>query len=329
MYAVFLRHISSFIFAFLLTLYFVPLIIKLALKFGVVDIPDGKLKVHKSPVPYFGGFAIYVPFIAVLSLVYPLENKALWLLLGITLLMFIGIVDDCKILRPAQKFLGQFLVVFCFLKNGFSLKTTFFSDAFNTFASGFWMLSIINAFNLVDVMDGLATLLAIVSASTFFIIALWLNEYLISLLLLPFIGALLGFFFYNKPSAKIYLGDGGSLFLGGFLAAVPLLFPWSNISFDAYYAPIVILAIPLLEVGFLVLIRTYKGLPFYYGSPHHFSIYLKNRGWAVVKVLLFTALASTALSFMALFFLFNFISFFILFILSVLFFIAWSYFVYL
>ena len=72
-----------------------------------------------------------------------------------------------------------------------------------------------------------------------------------------FLGAPLAvsFIFYNKPPAKVYLGDAGSLFIGGFIAAIPLLFPWSSISFEAYYAPIVILSIPLLELFSLIVIN--------------------------------------------------------------------------
>ena len=323
MYFIVLRHFFAFIFSLLFSLYLIPGIIKTALKFNIVDFPDGKLKTHKKPTPYLGGVAIFISFILTLTLTYPLENNVLWIVLGMSILLFIGLIDDFNVLKPHQKFLGQFIVVIGFLKNGFSLKTTFFSDWFNIFISGFWMLSVINAINLIDVMDGLATTIAIMSCITFLIIAFVLQQYLISLFLITMLGVLIGFFYYNKPTAKIYLGDAGSLLIGGFLAATPLLFPWSVISLDAYYAPIIILAIPLLEVGFLVLIRTYKKIPFYYGSPHHFCIYLKNKGWSVAKILIFTVISSIILSTIAMLFLFNLISFISLFLLCLLFFISW------
>lgn len=310
-------------FSLLFSLYLIPGVIKTAFKFNIVDSPDGKLKNHKKSTPYLGGVAIYISFILTLMLIYPLQNNILWIVLGTTLLLFIGLVDDFHVLKPYQKFLGQFIVVFSFLINGFSFKPIFFSDRFNFFISGFWMLSVINAINLIDVMDGLATLIVIMSTMSFFIIALILQKYFISLFLIAMLGALIGFFYYNKPQAKIYLGDGGSLFLGGFLAAVPLLFPWSSVSWDTYYVPAIILAIPLLEVSFLVLIRTYKGLPFYYGSPHHFCIYLKNKGWSVNKILIFISTASVILSIVAMLFLLNVISFLTLFILGLLFLIGW------
>ncbi len=326
--AVFVRHVFSLVFSFLLALYIIPMMIKAAYRFNILDKPDNRIKNHKKAVPYLGGIGVFIPFIATLAIVYPFENEILWLLLGVTFLLFIGLVDDLKILKPFQKLFGQFIAVLCFLKGGFSLKAKFFSDFFRFFTSGFWMLSVINAFNLVDVMDGLASILAIIATVSFFVIAILLKQYSISILLLAFIGPLFVFFYYNKPKARIYLGDSGSLFIGGFLAAIPLLFPWSS-KFDfAYYTPIIILGIPLLEVASLVVIRTCKKMPFYRGSPHHFIHYLKYKLWSVHKILLFTGIMSSFLSVIAILFLFKFVNLFSLLSLGCIFLVIWFYFVF-
>ncbi len=322
------RYVFAFVFSALFAAYLIPILIKTAFKFNVLDVPDGKIKNHKKAVPYLGGVAIYVPFIATLAISYPFENKILWLLLGVSLLLFIGLVDDLRILKPSQKLFGQLIAVICFLKGGFSLKTNFFAHIFNVTLSGFWMLSVINAFNLVDVMDGLATVLAIVAGVSFLIISILLKLHSISILILAFLGPLFVYFFYNKPPAKIYLGDAGSMFVGGFMAAIPLLFPWSSCSFNAYYTPVIILGIPLLEVFSLVVIRTYLGIPFYKGSPHHFAIYLRNKGWSVAAVLIFAIIMSSILSTIAILFLFGFIKFYFLIALVILFLLLWSYFIF-
>ncbi|MBD3231207.1 hypothetical protein GF322_00940 [Candidatus Dependentiae bacterium] len=324
-----LRYFFSFIFSTLLAIYLIPVLIKTAFKFNILDVPDGKIKKHQKAVPYLGGVSIYIPFIATLSIVYPFENQILWLFLGISLLLFVGLIDDLKILKPLQKLFGQILAVICFLKGGFSLKTNFFVVIFNVFLSGFWMLSVINAFNLVDVMDGLATVLAIIAGVSFLIISLILNLPSITILILSFLGPLFVYFFYNRPPAKIYLGDAGSMYVGGFLAAIPLLFPWSSCFFNAYYTPVIILGIPLLEVFSLVIIRTYLGIPFYKGSPHHFAIYLRNKGWSIIQVLIFTIIMSSILSAGAILFLFQFINFNLLIILGILFLLIWFYFIFL
>ena len=328
MTVLFIRHIFAAGFSFLFGFYLMPAIIKSSFRLGIMDIPDGKIKCHGAPIPYLGGLAIYLSFIATLCLVYPFENQVLWLLLGSTLLLLIGMIDDLKALRPGQKFLGQIVAVICFLKGGFWLKTEFMTSFVNLFLSGFWMLSVINAFNLVDVMDGLAASIAIIATASFLIIALVFQQYAISLLLAAFLGAVLAFFFYNKPPAKIYMGDAGSMFLGGFLSAIPLLISWSSQSFDAYYTPIAILAIPLLEIFFLVVIRTWIGIPFYRGSPHHFSIYLQKKGWSKNKVLIFAALMALIFSAVGFLFLFELINLSGLFLMLFVLFFVWTYFIF-
>lgn len=307
MYAVCMRHCFALVCSFLLGVYLVPIIIRAALRIGFVDAPDGRLKHQKHPVPYLGGVAVFLPFIATLGLCYPFQNQILWLLLGITLLLFIGLIDDLRVLKPSQKFFGQTLAVLCFLKGEFSLKTDLFSFLPNVLLSGFWMLSVINAFNLIDVMDGLCATLAITSASIFCLIA-WINgNYQVSVLMVAFVGAVAGFLFYNRPPARIYLGDSGSLFIGGFLAAIPLLLSWDSSLFgwnlngdvplfimnvlrplcEVFFIPAIVLAVPLLELGALCVIRTRIGIPFYNGSPHHFSLYLQRRGWKKSSILFF------------------------------------------
>ena len=90
---VLVRHIAAFVGAFGLGLYLVPVMIVAAQKLQLYDMPDGKIKNHRAPVPFLGGLAIYVSFIIVLALIFPLETKLLWFLLGTTLLLFVGFVS--------------------------------------------------------------------------------------------------------------------------------------------------------------------------------------------------------------------------------------------
>lgn len=278
--------------SFIVTFYVTPLLITFAQKINLLDRPDGLIKFHKNPTPYLGGLAVYTGFITALALFFPFENNILLLLVGITLLLIVGLIDDLIVLKPLYKFLGQFIAVFCFLKAGFHLKINLFSNWWNIFLSGFWMLSIINAFNLVDVMDGLASTLAIGASISFLFIALFSHAFSVALLLSAFLGSILAFFWYNKPVARIYLGDAGSLFIGGLLANIPFLLDWGIYSKYGYLAPVVILAIPALEVTMLIIIRTYNRIPFFQGSPHHFSMYLKRQGWPVWSILVYVFILS-------------------------------------
>jgi UDP-GlcNAc:undecaprenyl-phosphate GlcNAc-1-phosphate transferase len=196
------------------------------------------------------------------------------------------------VLSPGQKFFGQALSVLCYIKAGFYMKGLFFSNAWNIGISAFWFMLLINAFNLVDVMDGLATTLACAIVCSYIVAAVFLGQYELVLLLAAFAGSLLGFFVFNRPPARVYLGDAGSLFLGGFLASIPFALSWSEYNIAGYLVPLIICAIPLLECGTLILVRSYKHIPFYLGSPDHFSIFLQAKGWHKNTILVYSFVLS-------------------------------------
>lgn len=319
-----LRLFFSVLISFLITFYLVPLVMSFAIRLKVLDVPDGKIKNHARATPYLGGVAVYIGFLTSLALVYPFENQILQFILGATLLLFVGLIDDLLCIKPYQKFFGQSVAALCFLKAGFHLKELFFLSNYWTIPiSFFWILSVVNAFNLVDVMDGLATILAISATTSFIMIALLFDYCNIILLLGPFLGALMAFFYYNKPTAQIYLGDAGSLFIGGLMATIPFVFNWSVYNGYGFLTPVVILAIPLLEVTLLIIIRTYKGIPFYQGSPHHFCLYLKRNGWSTSEILWYCIVLSIFLLNIAVSFSYNHITLFQLIIAGTLFLTGW------
>lgn len=275
----------AFVFSFLITYYLVPVFSAIALRLQFLDRPDGSIKTHAHAIPYMGGIAVYGGFLSALAFTIPFDSNVSFLIIGTTLLLLLGLADDLMPLKAYQKFFGQFIIGLSFLKAGFYLKEHLFYNIWNMPLSLLWIVAIINAFNLVDVMDGLATTLAISASTAFLAIALIFNYPIPLIMLTAFIGALFAFLWYNKPPARIYLGDAGSLFIGGFLATIPFLFDWGMYSPFGFLAPIIILAIPLLECSALILIRSYKGIPFYNGSPDHFSSYLLANGWSKRQIL--------------------------------------------
>lgn len=303
------KTIITFALSFLVTVYLVPLLIKVAYKFSIIDIPDGKLKVQERSTPYLGGLAIFFGFLIASSLVLPFENHFFLFIIASIILLFVGLLDDLIVLTPAQKFFGQILAALCYIKAGFYLKGLFFNNAWNIAISFLWFLIFINAFNLIDVMDGLASVIAIAIALSYLLFAVLLGDLTLFLLLVAFIGAVGGFLFFNRPPAKIYLGDSGSLFLGGFLACVPFAISWSEYNLYGYIIPILISAVPLLEFGTLILVRTYKLLPFYLGSPDHFSIFLQQKGWHKNRILFFVLFFSLICALISLLFFFGKLSF--------------------
>jgi UDP-GlcNAc:undecaprenyl-phosphate/decaprenyl-phosphate GlcNAc-1-phosphate transferase len=288
--------VLAFLVSLTFTFFLVPHVCSVAQKLHIMDVPDGNIKKHKQATPYLGGVAVYLGFTGTLFFFLPVESYLLFLLFGLTILLFLGLIDDLWQISPGQKWIGQMIAAASFLGAGFSLKESFLSSAANLILSFLWIMAVDNAFNLVDVMDGLATLLAISATLSFLVFAYFFKLSQIIILLSTFLGALVAFFYYNKPSAKIYLGDAGALFIGGFLAVVPFYFNWGYHGGEyGFLVPVIVLAVPLMEVTSLIVIRTYKGIPFYHGSPDHYCLYLQGKGWTVKEILLFSSFMSFVL----------------------------------
>ena len=317
-------YVIVFLSALLLSGCTTPFMIWVARRFGVLDVPDGKLKRQKAAIPYLGGVAIFVSFFIPFFFLFPFDFSLLLFFLGEAVLLSVGLIDDFNTITPLQKICGQVVAVICFLFGGFYIEFGLISPLVDYLFSGFWMLTVINAFNLVDVMDGLASCLALVSSISFAVLSIYLGFLFQSYLSIIFAGAIAGFCFFNKPPAKIYLGDAGSLFIGGFFAVFSVSFPWTRLleqvhdighylflkSFFVFMLLFVFLAVPLLELFSLIVIRWQKGLPFYFGSPHHFFCYLSKKRWSVVKILLFAVSMSFMFSLLGITFLLGLISLF-------------------
>jgi UDP-GlcNAc:undecaprenyl-phosphate/decaprenyl-phosphate GlcNAc-1-phosphate transferase len=297
--------ILPFFTAFFTSFFIIPYIIRFAIKFNIVDKPNSILKFQKKAVPYLGGFSVYIGLFSVFFLFISLDNNMMLLFLGISIMLVIGLIDDILELSPLVKMCGQVLVVVCLVRAGFYCKEIFLDNFFNITISFLWFLTIINAYNLVDVMDGLATSLAITNSIIFLILSIFLHQFNVAILLSAFIGALAAFFIFNKPSAKIYLGDSGSLFIGSFLASVPFLLSWSEYNSLGFISPILIFAIPLLELISLIFIRLYKRISPFKGSRDHFSLYLISNGLSKFQVLAFSCITSFFWGFIGLSFMFN------------------------
>jgi UDP-GlcNAc:undecaprenyl-phosphate GlcNAc-1-phosphate transferase len=308
-----------------LALLIVPIMRKIAWRFKILDIPDGTIKKHKQPTPYFGGLAIYS--VCLIPLLYAsfYEVKFLYILGSCTVIALVGLIDDIFVLSPLQKFFGQFCAVFVALIGGWCCDTY----SFGLVVSVLWILTIINAFNLIDVMDGLASLVGVCSACGCMLIELnflvnctHINIFLLALSAF-LAGSLLGFFAYNKPPATIYLGDTGSLLIGGMLGLISLQIGLHIQGFARYGIPIIVLAVPLLELTTLIIIRTFKGIPFYKASPHHFSILLRNNGWSKVGILTYVAIMSFLANLSAYFYVRGYLSHMHIVFLSCTFLVVW------
>jgi len=308
------------------TFFLIPYMRKVAFWVGAIDLPDGKVKFHKQPTPYLGGIALYVGFSVALYSTFSFDQSKMgFFFAGGTFLLLLGLFDDLVVMSPFQKLCGQLVAAACFLKAGYLFNPQFFQVFWHTPLFILWILTLINAFNLVDVMDGLATSIAIFATLSFAYLAILFHLQSLVIILLCLLGSLVAFLWYNRPNATIYMGDSGSLFIGGVLGALPLFFNWTEQSPLGYLSPILIFAVPLLEVGMLIIIRTSKKIPFYRGSPDHFCMYLLRKGWGKQQIILFVATFSCVLFIVALGLVHDCISLMALFIFVCVAFLLWSF----
>lgn len=300
---------------------------RLAVRFSIVDVPDNLLKKHEKVTPYLGGLGIFAGFFFAAMLFLSPNQQILMLLFGCAMLVALGLVDDIIALSPRNKFLGQIFAVLFFLKAGIFFKNVAFPYFFSILISFFWFLAVINAYNLIDVMDGLSSVVAITTALALLFFALFQSNYLVAMLLVAFIGAVSAFLVFNKPPAKMYMGDTGSLFLGGFLGAASLLLGWNSATLTGFLIPGVILGLPLMELISLIVIRTYYGIRFFNGSRHHFSHYLADKNYSKQQILLISVLCCLYLFFVALLFYTNSISLFGLLLFGLGYLLFWLFFI--
>ena len=217
---------------FLVSVLLVPIVKKIAEHVGAMDVPNAR-KVHKVPMPRLGGLAIYIAFLFGYILYGQISTQMISILIGSFLLIIVGIFDDINSVPAKYKFLVQTIaaaIVVIYGKLGFSELTILglsfhFPMIINDILAIFFIVAITNAINLIDGLDGLSSGISAIYFLTIAVIALITNklggiDIILSLIML---GATLGFLFHNFPPAKIFMGDTGSLALGGALAAIAIL----------------------------------------------------------------------------------------------------------
>jgi len=292
-----------YLFAFMLSLglslYITPIVRKGALLYDIVDRPDGKLKNQTDPVAYLGGIAVYLAVLLTLALTFDLSREILGILLSGTIIVILGIIDDFKVLPPKIKFIGQAIAAFVLIKSGIYIKLVFLPLWINIILSFLWLMVITNAFNIIDVMDGLATGIGCLVSIILFIVAIMNQHVLIAILTIALAGALLGFLRYNFEPAKIYLGDTGSLFIGLLLGALSMIGSYTQNNTIACLSPVIILGIPIFDTVFVIYIRWRRGIPIIYGSPDHFALRLRKWRFSTVQTVILSYAASLILGLLA------------------------------
>ena len=265
-----LKYPAVFLAGMLAALALTPLWLRFAPRWGFLDRP-GARKVHRQPVPRGGGLAVFIAFHAACAVVFLFPWKPFagqlsidWWFRFLPLsagVVALGLLDDRFDLKPQTKLIGQLMLGAAAYALGFRLQNLFgFSlpEWVDVAATAFWFVALMNAFNLIDGVDGLAAGIALIAAGGIGLSLVFRGSPGDVLLFLGFAGACLGFLRYNFYPASVFLGDAGSLFLGFTLAALSISTN-SKASFMAGLGvPMLAVGVPLFDVVLAVWRRTVR-----------------------------------------------------------------------
>ena len=260
---------------------------------------------NSEPVSRYGGIGLYWGFLGVLLLLWwiPVEkqligleylpqNRLAGMCIGGLLAWGLGFVDDVIDLRARWKLTGQIILSVLAIGLGFEINTIQVPvlqiinlGPWSWPITILWIVGVINAINLIDGLDGLASGLVIIALACFGILCLWQGQYSLLILIFVLVGVTLGFWLFNRPQASIFMGDSGSMFLGYVMA---LLSIWvTDLPGRGPSAlPLLILAVPILDTGFALFRRFFKGIPFYSADKDHLHHRLIARGFSATQAML-------------------------------------------
>jgi len=258
-----------------------------------------------EPVSRFGGIGLFWGFLGVLLLLWwiPVEkqligleylpqNRLAGMCIGGLLAWGLGFVDDVIDLHARWKLTGQIILSVLAIGLGFEINTIQVPvlqiinlGPWSWPITILWIVGVINAINLIDGLDGLASGLVIIALACFGILCLWQGQYSLLILIFVLVGVTLGFWLFNRPQASIFMGDSGSMFLGYVMA---LLSIWvTDLPGRGPSAlPLLILAVPILDTGFALFRRFFKGIPFYSADKDHLHHRLIARGFSATQAML-------------------------------------------
>lgn len=256
---------------------------RIALGFKIMDVP-GPRKAHKEPVPYLGGVAILIGAGVAILLLRP----DLWpVLLMLVYVMALGLVDDLKYLPVWLKLAGEVAIAVVAVRLGFSWHITDSSELNGAF-SVLWIVGLTNSFNLLDNMDGLSSTAA--ACSLVMIAALVPST---AGLALPLAAGALGFLVINRPRARMYMGDAGSLMLGFGVAVGTILAANSTRGLHSFVILSFPVALALFDTSLVIVSRLMTGRPVQLGGQDHFSHRLRMVGWSPYVILAATVWGSS------------------------------------
>ncbi len=243
-----------------------PLVKVFAGKIGAIDVPKDARRMHKEPIPRLGGLAIFFGFLFAVFLMANMDMQTRGILIGATMIVVVGVIDDVTPLAPLPKFAVQILAALVPAIMGVRVE---FVTNFNIFSDdlfmGFgwlsipltviWIVGITNAVNFIDGLDGLACGVSGISAISILTISILVSDVSVSILSAALAGACIGFIPYNFNPAKIFMGDTGATFLGFMLATLSIQGLFKSYALVSFAVPFLIFGLPIFDTSFAIIRR--------------------------------------------------------------------------
>lgn len=285
-----------FLIALLVTALTTPVIRRLALMAGAIDHPSA-VKIHKVPTPRLGGVAIYLGFLISQLLIGTLTDRQVGVIIGATLVLIVGILDDTKSVSAWIKLTVLFILTAFLAYQGVILDLTPWLPV-NFFLTLFWIVGVTSAMNAMDHMDGVASGLTTIISGCYVYVAIQNGQWGWGALSVALMGSSLGFLFHNFPPAKIFMGDSGSFFIGYAMGSMGVLGTWSTNPFKSIAVPVFILGLPIFDLIYVILKRHHHRVTrsirqiVTFSGKDHFSHRLLKLGLSPRQTVLYTYLAS-------------------------------------
>ena len=282
------ENLIAFFSAVIISFVMTPLARRLAIRVGALDVPKETRKIHNKPMPYFGGLAIYVAIISCMFVYMPHNSTNYYIMAGATIIVLAGVIDDMYDMPAKVKLLIQILAALIAIKGGVQihfitnpLSETGMSYLFNGLSfiiTLFWIVGITNTINLIDGLDGLASGVASIAATTLLFTAARLGHDFIVMQCAIIAGASLGFLPFNFNPAKIFMGDTGSLLLGYMLAVTSVSGMVKSVAAIALAVPVFALGLPILDTAFAIIRRYLNKKPIMEADKDHLHHKLMRYG---------------------------------------------------
>ena len=278
----------TFLVALVASILVTPVAIRLAPKIGAVDIPLDNRRMHTKTMPRFGGLAIFAGSTTAMLIFLKFDPRVVTIVMGGALIYILGVIDDIKHLSAKVKFLGQTFVALIMYVNGIRIEflTNFLGegnsqlgDVLCFIITMVWIVGITNTVNLIDGLDGLAAGTAAIASLCIAYTAYIHGTYLAAGAMLALAGATLGFLPYNFYPAKIFMGDGGSLYLGFMLATLSVLGTVKSATLVTMIIPVLVLGVPIFDTFFAIFRRFVNKRPIMEADKGHLHHRLMKLGY--------------------------------------------------